>query len=137
MSIEHHLIALYTVDQIVLEMTYVNKGKNLTVNRRVSLNFRDSALYQIFKQTLIFNKTFTEQLQLHIDSSQEPPWVLLECLKVNLQVCQKCLVFDYTSVLLNETLDEPSTTNVSFFTDQIYIFRFRTNGESLCRTRRQ
>jgi len=118
MSIEHHLIALYTVDQIVLEMTYVNKGKNLTVNRRVSLNFRDSALYQIFKQTLIFNKTFTEQLQLHIDSSQEPPWVLLECLKVNLQVCQKCLVFDYTSVLLNETLDEPSTTNVSFFTDQ-------------------
>lgn len=60
MSIEHHLIALYTVDQIVLEMTYVNKGKNLTVNRRVSLNFRDSALYQIFKQTLIFNKTFTE-----------------------------------------------------------------------------
>ena len=121
MSIEHHLIALYTVDQIVLEMTYVNKGKNLTVNRRVSLNFRDSALYQIFKQTLIFNKTFTEQLQLHIDSSQEPPWVLLECLKVNLQVCQKCLVFDYTSVLLNETLDEPSTTNVSFLTDQIYV----------------
>lgn len=49
MSIEHSLIALYTVDQIVLEMTYVNKGKNLTINRRVSLNFRDSALYQIFK----------------------------------------------------------------------------------------
>lgn len=63
MSIEHSLIALYTVDQIVLEMTYVNKGKNLTINRRVSLNFRDSALYQIFKQTLIFNKQFIEQIQ--------------------------------------------------------------------------
>lgn len=24
----------------------------------------------------------------------------------------KCLIFDYTSVLLNETLDEPSYTNV-------------------------
>ncbi len=38
--------------------------------------------------------------------------MLLECLKTNLQICQKCLVFDYTSVLLNETLDEPSTTNI-------------------------
>lgn len=60
MSLEHSLIALYAVDQIVLEMTYVNKGKNLTINRRVSLNFRDSALYQIFKQSLIFNKQYTE-----------------------------------------------------------------------------
>ena len=60
---EHSLIALYTVEQIVLEMTYVNKGKNLTINRRVSLNFRDNALYQIFKQALIFNKQFIEQIQ--------------------------------------------------------------------------
>ena len=45
MSLEHILIGLYTIDQIVLEMTYVNKGRNLTVNRRVSLNFRDSALF--------------------------------------------------------------------------------------------
>jgi hypothetical protein len=112
MSLEHSLIALYTVDQIVLEMTYVNKGKNLTINRRVSLNFRDSALYQIFKQCLIFNKQYTEQISALIDQGQEVNWVLLECLKTNLQICQKCLVFDYTSVLLNETLDEPSTTNV-------------------------
>ncbi len=93
-------------------MTYINKGKNLTINRRVSLNFRDSALYQIFKQALSFNKQFTEQIQSSIDQGQEPQWVLLECLKTNLQICQKCLVFDYTSVLLNETLDEPSTTNI-------------------------
>ena len=49
MSLEHILIGLYAIDQIVLEMTYINKGRNLTVNRRVSLNFRDSALFQIFK----------------------------------------------------------------------------------------
>lgn len=60
MSPEHVLIGLYTIDQIVLEMTYVNKGKNLTINRRVSLNFRDSALFQIFKQALVFNKQFIE-----------------------------------------------------------------------------
>jgi len=62
MSLEHSLIALYAVEQIVLEMTYVNKGKNLTINRRVSLNFRDSALFQIFKQALVFNKQFIEQI---------------------------------------------------------------------------
>ena len=51
-----------------MEMTYVLKGKNLTINRRVSLNFRDSALYQIFKQALVFNKEFMEQIQKVTDS---------------------------------------------------------------------
>lgn len=64
---EHSLIALYAVEQIVLEMTYVNKGKNLTINRRVSLNFRDSALYQVFKQALAFNKQFIEQIHAQKD----------------------------------------------------------------------
>jgi hypothetical protein len=69
---QHSLIALYAVEQMILEMTYVNKGKNLTINRRVSLNFRDSALYQIFKQALIFNKQFTEQVQAQVNAGQEP-----------------------------------------------------------------
>lgn len=38
---------------------------------------------------------------------------MAECLKVNLEICHKSLNFDYTSVLLNETLDEPSCTNVN------------------------
>ncbi len=84
MSLEHSLIALYAVEQIIMEMTYVLKGKNLTINRRVSLNFRDSALYQIFKQALIFNKEFMEQIQKLTDQGQEPGWILLECLKTNL-----------------------------------------------------
>lgn len=113
MSLEHSLIALYTVDQIVLEMTYVNKGKNLTINRRVSLNFRDSALFQIFKQAQAFNKQYVEQIKGLMDQRVEVNWLLLECLKTNLQIFHKCLVFDYTSILLNETLDEPCTTNVS------------------------
>jgi hypothetical protein len=94
-------------------MTYINKGRNLTINRRVSLNFRDSALFQIFKQTLNFNKQFIEKIHNALQQQQEVNWILLECLKVNLQICHKCLIFDYTSILLNETLDEPSTTNVS------------------------
>lgn len=56
MGPHHTLIGLKAIEQVVLEMTYLNKGKNLTVNRRVSLSFRDSSLSQIFKQTLLFNK---------------------------------------------------------------------------------
>lgn len=44
MSIEHILVGLQALEQIILEMTYINKGKNLTLNRRVSLSFRDNAL---------------------------------------------------------------------------------------------
>ena len=53
-------MGLYAIEQIVLEMTYMYKGKNLTLNRRVSLGFRDGQLLQIMKQTLLFNKHFIE-----------------------------------------------------------------------------
>lgn len=64
MSPEHRLIGLYAINEMVLEMTYVNKGKNVTINRRVSLNFRDNSLFQIFKQTLAFNKSFIEEISM-------------------------------------------------------------------------
>ena len=51
-SVEKMLLALKAVDQIILEMTYMSKGKTLTINRRVSLNFRDNALYEVFKHSL-------------------------------------------------------------------------------------
>lgn len=38
--------------------------------------------------------------------------MIVECLKTNLEIFHKSMIFDYTSVLLNETLDEPSSTNV-------------------------
>jgi len=91
-------------------MTYINKGRTLTLNRRVSLSFRDSALLQIFKQCLSFNRRFLEQLQG--GASQETISLIMNCLLVNLNLFYKCLTFDYTSVLLNETLDEPSCNNV-------------------------
>lgn len=49
---KHFLIALQMIEDLIVEMTYVHKVKNLTVNRRISLNFRDNALFQIFKLCL-------------------------------------------------------------------------------------
>ena len=48
----HMLIGLKAIHDLIIEMTYVHKVKNLTINRRISLNFRDNALFQIFKQVL-------------------------------------------------------------------------------------
>ena len=43
------LLSLTAIHDIIIEMSYVHKIKNLNVNRRISLSFRDSQLYQIFK----------------------------------------------------------------------------------------
>lgn len=48
----HKLIGLQALDQIVVEMTYMTKMKNLTLNRRISLSFRDAALFDIYKNNL-------------------------------------------------------------------------------------
>lgn len=41
----HMLVGLKAIADLIIEMTYVHKVKNLTVNRRISLNFRDNALF--------------------------------------------------------------------------------------------
>jgi len=61
-SEKHKLIAFQAINDLIVEMTYVHKVKNLTVNRRISLNFRDSALFQIFKQVIDFVKHYADQI---------------------------------------------------------------------------
>ena len=61
-SERHLLIALTAIHDLIIEMSYVHKVKNLTVNRRISLSFRDSVLYQIFKQSLVYVQQFTDQI---------------------------------------------------------------------------
>lgn len=49
---KHKLVGLQALDQLIVEMTYMTKMKNLTINRRVSLSFRDAALGDIFTNNL-------------------------------------------------------------------------------------
>ena len=50
----HKLIALNAIDQLIVEMTYMTKMKNLQINRRVSLSFRDASLLEIFSNNIKF-----------------------------------------------------------------------------------
>ena len=57
---KHKLIGLQALDQLIVEMTYMTKMKNLTLNRRVSLSFRDAALSIIYKNNLQYTKLLLE-----------------------------------------------------------------------------
>ena len=57
---QHRLVGLQAIDQLIVEMTYMTKMKNLTLNRRVSLSFRDTALGIIFENNLQYTKTLVE-----------------------------------------------------------------------------
>jgi hypothetical protein len=46
------LIGLQAVDELIVEMGYVQKQKTLILNRRVSMSFRDSGLVKIFNLML-------------------------------------------------------------------------------------
>ena len=52
MSERHRLLSLTAINDLIVEMSYVHKVKNLTVNRRISLSFRDSALFQVMRMAI-------------------------------------------------------------------------------------
>lgn len=112
-SAQHTLIALQAINDLIIEMGYVHRVKNLTMNRRISLNFRDGSLFQIFKQVVQSTNGYAGQLLRGALPLNKQDGVLLEeSIYQTLSIYEKCLSFDFTAILLNETLDDPTSTNV-------------------------
>jgi len=42
-------VGLQAIDDLILEMGYLQRGKVLINNRRISLSFRDTALHLIYE----------------------------------------------------------------------------------------
>lgn len=113
---EHRLVGLEALDQLIVEMTYMTKTRNLSLNRRVSLSFRDVALFQIFTNNLKYIAGLTQLLQQQIAAganNMDQQSNTLKQLEICLQTYHKSLTFDYVAVLLNETMEDPCQTNVS------------------------
>lgn len=118
------LLSLTAIHDIIIEMSYVHRVKNLNVNRRISLSFRDSQLYAIFKQSLqhvdhFINQVSTQQAMQQIAITNQNPMglpersnMMTESLLQALCILERALSFDFTAILLNETLDDPITTNI-------------------------
>ena len=62
LSQKHVYISLYVIQDIIVEMSYTHRMKNLTINRRISINFRDLALTEIFKKCLFQVWQLTDQI---------------------------------------------------------------------------
>lgn len=68
-SIGHCFIGVLTLEQMIIEMTYINKGKTLIQNRRISVNFRDKYLLKIFGTVV----TLLNELQPKIAADSSGP----------------------------------------------------------------
>jgi hypothetical protein len=66
--------------------------------------------------------SLTSQLDQMVKNNQgvQIPNLWFDQVDTSLQIYHKCLTFDFVAILLNETLDEPSQTNVSKFHFEIF-----------------
>ena len=116
-NISLQLVGLSVINQLIDEMAYLTKMKNLTINRRISLSFRDSALFNIYQHTLQFLNSLAQHFrnfnfEFLRGSSSEQTVNLLRITQVAMEIYSKCLNFDFIAILLNETLEEPSQTSL-------------------------
>ena len=112
------MIALVSFEQLIMEMTIKSKGskyiyirnlgKNLASNRRISISFRDNALYEILEVTVGCLKECWQ-----VDNKQ-PLHLINQCMTITHQ----CFTYDFCAILLDETLEDPQSTMVSF---RLYI----------------
>ena len=51
-SERHLLVSLQAMEELIVEMGYVVRGKNLHVHRRISVNFRDTDLFLFLNKSL-------------------------------------------------------------------------------------
>ena len=56
------LLSMTAIHDLIIEMSYIHKVKNLNVNRRISISFRDSPLFTIFKKSLELVDHFINQI---------------------------------------------------------------------------
>ncbi|CDW71253.1 exportin-like protein [Stylonychia lemnae] len=112
LSNEHCLVALLTSDQIITEMTYVFNGKALSINRRVSVSFRENAMSGIFERCLTLIQKFLDQIQQDLQCGVKHNEILIQSLITSLEIIVKALNFDYSAIILNETSVDQHCTNL-------------------------
>jgi exportin-7 len=99
-TVEHFLIGLKILNQLVVEMNQANPGMSLTQYRKTACSFRDLTLFQIFQIP------FTSLQQLQIDTADER----LRERAITLSV--KCLSFDFVGTSLNESSEDMGTIQI-------------------------
>jgi len=69
LSIGHCFIGVLTLEQLIIEMTYINKGKTLIQNRRISVNFRDKCLLTVVGTAISLMNQLRDKINTQGDSA--------------------------------------------------------------------
>jgi len=99
-TVEHFLIGLKILNQLVAEMNQANSGMSLTHHRKTACSFRDLALYQVFQIS------FTSLQQLQIDTADE------RLREQAITLSLKCLSFDFVGTSLDESSEDLGTIQI-------------------------
>ncbi|CAK9199269.1 unnamed protein product [Sphagnum troendelagicum] len=99
-TVEHFLIGLKILNQLVVEMNQANPGMSLTQHRKTACSFRDLTLFQIFQIS------FTSLQQLQIDTADE------RLREQAITLTLKCLSFDFVGTSLDESSEDLGTIQI-------------------------
>ncbi|KAK4771663.1 hypothetical protein SAY87_032195 [Trapa incisa] len=98
---DHYAIGLKILNQLVSEMNQTNPALSSTHHRRVSCNFRDQSLFQIFQISL------TSLSQLKSDGA-----IMSNLQELALSLALKCLSFDFVGTSIDESSEEFGTVQI-------------------------
>lgn len=96
------------LDQIIVEMTYINKGKTLIQNRRISVDFRDKYLLNVLQNLLGILKELLSKIE---DANSQDTGIIAETIFLCLSITYKCLNFEFIGVMLDDTIAETTGTH--------------------------
>ncbi|TMW66006.1 hypothetical protein Poli38472_003771 [Pythium oligandrum] len=106
-TVDHCLIGLQILNELVTEMNLPVAGRNVTFHRKIAVSFREEALFRIFQVSL----TTLKQLQLNnIVGSTPEQKVRMGDLALSLAI--KSLSFDFIGTNPDESADETGSLQI-------------------------
>eukprot|EP00033_Pygsuia_biforma_P003298 GCRY01003615.1.p1 GENE.GCRY01003615.1~~GCRY01003615.1.p1 ORF type:complete len:1074 (-),score=340.38 GCRY01003615.1:314-3535(-) len=109
-SADHCVLGLNALNGLVAEMSSPVKGRSLTVNRKLAMNFRDNALFSVFRIALA---TLNQLAQDANSSDRKVPLSHASLIEEqSLQLCLKCLSFDFLGTSPDESGEDLTTIQI-------------------------
>ena len=102
-SLDHYLLGLRVLNQLVAEMNQPLPGRSLTQHRKCAVSFRDIGLLSIFQTALSSLREFGGNMHNETGDRIKGQGILLAL---------KCLCFDFVGTSLDESNEDLGTIQV-------------------------
>jgi exportin-7 len=106
-TIDHCIIGLQILNQLVMELNLPTAGRTLTQHRKTAVSFRDKSLFHIFQLSL----TTLRQLQMNLVGGSNPQQESRMAQQA-LMLAIKCLSFDFIGTNPDESAEDVGAVQV-------------------------